>query len=397
MIPPTRALRIFSTNFESNDMFWIALCLLLIAAILLLANPFYRTHETDNAQQLEDLHAAMQRTEIELQAKTISKDEAETRRHDIAKRIIAIEDAPNMHALTKADRTIFMTLAIVVIMGAFGLYAVLGSPQMRIAKPKSIVDLSTPMQSPAQTLQSAITELEAHLEKNPDDAKNWQLLGWSYAKMERFAAAKTAYERALQLTPDNIDTLSSYGETLLFLSGGTVDEATLHIFEKALQIEPNDPRANFYKGLAKQQAGNEAEAFAIWVRLLKTAPKDAKWRTSLTAQIREWAIKLGRDIPIEAQLPIQRGPSATDIKAAQELTPKQREQMIQGMLVQLETRLKDQPDDLAGWQQLIRSHLVLKQTKQANTILAQARKALAKHPAKLKQINEFAKASGLKS
>ena len=46
------------------------------------------------------------------------------------------------------------------------------------------------------------------------------------------------------------------------------------------------------------------------------------------------------------------GPSAADITAAASLSDDERSEMINSMVAQLETRLIDQPDDLAGWLRL---------------------------------------------
>jgi cytochrome c-type biogenesis protein CcmH len=48
--------------------------------------------------------------------------------------------------------------------------------------------------------------------------------------------------------------------------------------------------------------------------------------------------------------------------------------MIASMVEQLADRLKDNPNDIAGWTQLARSYVVLKQTDNAKDALAQALK-----------------------
>lgn len=54
-----------------------------------------------------------------------------------------------------------------------------------------------------------------------------------------------------------------------------------------------------------------------------------------------------------------RGPSAEDVQAAQQMTPAQQQEMIRGMVGNLAERLKNDPNDLKGWQMLARSYGVL--------------------------------------
>src|SRR5688572_23035853 len=58
----------------------------------------------------------------------------------------------------------------------------------------------------AEQLQDLLKQLEARLEKNPDDANGWMLLGRSYASMQRYQQAISAYQRAYDLTRgENVD------------------------------------------------------------------------------------------------------------------------------------------------------------------------------------------------
>ena len=54
-----------------------------------------------------------------------------------------------------------------------------------------------------------------------------------------------------------------------------------------------------------------------------------------------------------------RGPSAEDMRAAERLTPEERQEMIRGMVEGLAERLEENPGDLAGWLRLGRAQAVL--------------------------------------
>ena len=54
-----------------------------------------------------------------------------------------------------------------------------------------------------------------------------------------------------------------------------------------------------------------------------------------------------------------RGPSSEDVRAAQQMSPEDRQAMIRGMVDGLAEKLKQNPDDLDGWLRLARSYGVL--------------------------------------
>jgi cytochrome c-type biogenesis protein CcmH len=65
---------------------------------------------------------------------------------------------------------------------------------------------------------------------------------------------------------------------------------------------------------------------------------------------------------------------------------------ITTMVGQLEMRLQRAPNDPNGWQQLIRSEVVLGDEDRARSALARARKAMAQNPAALAALGVEARA-----
>ncbi len=80
-------------------------------------------------------------------------------------------------------------------------------------------------------------------------------------------------------------------------------------------------------------------------------------------------------------------PNAAEIAAAAKQTPIQQDQSIVGMVQRLADRLKKDGSDVNGWLQLVRSYRVIEQQDKMQAALADARKALASDPDKLKQFN----------
>src|SRR3546814_12099544 len=77
-------------------------------------------------------------------------------------------------------------------------YKLVGTPGA-IDAPAAAVD-ATP-----RTMEEAVVQLEAELERNPGRADGWQLLARSYEMLDRRVEARDAYARALVLAPDDPD------------------------------------------------------------------------------------------------------------------------------------------------------------------------------------------------
>jgi cytochrome c-type biogenesis protein CcmH len=85
------------------------------------------------------------------------------------------------------------------------------------------------------------------------------------------------------------------------------------------------------------------------------------------------------------------GPSAADIAAAAQMNPDQQNQMIRTMVARLADKLKQDGSDVAGWERLLRAYMVLGEHDKAQAAAADARKALAGDPDKLRRLDDVIK------
>jgi cytochrome c-type biogenesis protein CcmH len=85
------------------------------------------------------------------------------------------------------------------------------------------------------------------------------------------------------------------------------------------------------------------------------------------------------------------GPTAADIAAAEQMKPDQQNEMIRTMVARLADRLKHDGSDVAGWERLLRAYMVLGDHAKALAAAADARKALASDPDKLRRLDEVIK------
>jgi cytochrome c-type biogenesis protein CcmH len=92
-----------------------------------------------------------------------------------------------------------------------------------------------------------------------------------------------------------------------------------------------------------------------------------------------------------------KGPNASDIAAAAQMAPTERNVMIEGMVARLAQRMAENGTDVDGWLRLIRAYSVLGERDKALTAVANARQALAGNNDNLRRIGKLAKELGLEA
>lgn len=165
-------------------------------------------------------------------------------------------------------------LAGVLLLAVAGLYRLLGTPAALHPQPE---------RGPA-TLQDAITQLQAALQRDPKQAEGWRLLGRAYASNQQPVQAHDAYAHAAQLLPDQPDVLVEAAEaSALADPRHRFDTQAVAMLQHALQVQPDEQRARWFLGISQRQAGNPAGAAKTWEPLL--AQVDARTAGPLRAQI----------------------------------------------------------------------------------------------------------------
>lgn len=237
---------------------------------------------------------------------------------------------------------------------------------------------------PAGSLDDAIERLESRLRENPDDAQGWRMLGWSYFEVARgagsdeafrtaIARSAAAYRRAAELEPGNAENWSSLGEALQVGTTEASPDAE-EAFRRALEIDPDDPRARYFLAVQKDLRGQHREAIEDWLALLRDTPAGAPWEADLRRTIQQVAGE--HDIEIASRMPPPSaataaipGPTREQMEAAKGIPPGEQDAMVRGMVDRLAQRLESNPRDAEGWIRLMRSRMVLNEPEAAQAAL----------------------------
>ena len=133
-----------------------------------------------------------------------------------------------------------------------------------------------------------VAKLEKHLQEAPEDTKGWVMMGRSYLELQRFDDAVTAFEHAKQLDAKNIDAKLGLGEALSMRSGSQITPEAAKLFEEAMTLEPQNPRALLYGGFAAAVRGDVSLARTRW-QTLKASHPPPELEKMLDARLAELA------------------------------------------------------------------------------------------------------------
>lgn len=273
-------------------------------------------------------------------AGSIAETDAAAARLEIERRALAAGDQPAaVPAAAQADSTLHKilspALALAIPLLALGLYLHIGRPGLPAAPGVAGATRPSPTTEPMDV---------AHLVKMAQD---------------RVAAQ-----------PDDAEAQSALGEALTLEADGTVTEPAVAAFRKAAALQPGDARAVYYLGLHDAQSGDSRAAITRWRELEARSPPDAPYLPMLRSEIARIARAANIEVPSAPQSTTPQ-PSREQQDTMATLTPEQRQQAIRGMVEGLAARLKDNPQDRAGWLRLANAWKVLGEN--ANAVDAYAR------------------------
>lgn len=365
---------------------WFVFALMTVAAIFAVLLPLGR----NGRAQVQGSEVAVykdQLAEIErdLAAGSIPAPDAEAARVEISRRLLAA--AASEPAVAPTSNLKWRRVAAVLALAglplvAIGVYMPLGSPRLQdfpLAERERGSGSGM-----AQSLENLVAQVQDHLEKNPTDGRGWNVLAPVLERLGRFDDAVRAYRNSLTYNGENAERRSDLGEALSAAAGGVVTAEAKTEFERAHALNADDPKANYFLGLAAEQDGRKDDAATIWRALLARAPADAPWRALVQSSL----ARVGGGGTMPAL-------SDETIAASKDMAEGDRNAMVRGMVERLATRLKQNGDDVESWLRLVRAYLVMGDRDKAMGASADARQAVASDAERLRQLNEGLRTLGL--
>jgi len=120
----------------------------------------------------------------------------------------------------------------------------------------------------APDLQSAVEQLQIKLTQQPEDVESWKLLGRSATVLGNFTLARDAFGEAYKRgEARDAEAIVGYAESRVLVDESEIDGQAAELFEQALALAPDNPRALWYGGITAFRRGNLALARERWVEL----------------------------------------------------------------------------------------------------------------------------------
>jgi cytochrome c-type biogenesis protein CcmH len=369
---------------------WLALAMMTGAAVLAVLWPLARRpNRLAPASDIAVYRDQLEEVRRDRAAGQIGEGEAAAAEREVSRRLIAAADASAADigsapskATTRRRRMVAVAVLILLPIWAAGIYLGLGSPTL----PDQPLAPRLAASRGSQSVDSLIAQVEAHLERRPDDGRGWEVIAPIYLRLGRFDDAVTARRNALRLNGETAEREAALGEALVFAANGVVTAEAKVAFDKTVALDAAHVQARYFIGLAAEQDADRDRAAEIWHALLADAPPNAPWIEFVRRALERVDANADRR---------PSGPSEEQVASSAELSGDQRNAMIRGMVERLSQRLQRDGSDPDGWLRLVRSYMVLGELDKARAVAGDARRALAGDPTKLRHFEDLVKALGL--
>jgi cytochrome c-type biogenesis protein CcmH len=306
-----------------------------------------------------------------------------------AEQAAAPQDAAKPSASTAVRLAVLAGAVVAPLLGA-GLYIYLGKPgvadQPFTERLKAWKD-SDPSQLDPQRMAAV---LQTIVQSRPDDVQPLTYLARAQAAYGNLPAATESMRKATRLAPKQPELWADLGLLLVAQNQGEESSASGDAFKQAVALDPTYPPARYHLARAKVTSGDVNGGLADWRALLAQLPAGDE-HTALETEIAATA-KAGHLVAVAS--PAQRRADAGQLPAAGAAQDGQlpadgsdQKKFILSMVARLASRLRQMPDDAAGWAQLIRSYAILGDASKMQTALNQAHKVFKDRPDDLKIVD----------
>jgi len=260
-------------------LFWIIGGAFIAVALLFLLPPLLKNRnaakavsgvarDTTNIDVYRDQLAEL---ESDLRSGVLDQAQYESGKQELQQRLLQDVDRRTEGGglRTEGGKISAVLVGVAVPLIAVLLYMQLGNPK---GLSPELVTESAQQQITPEQIEAMVVKLVERLKKTPDDAEGWAMLGRSYVVMERYADAVKAYDKAVTIVPDSPEWLVDYADVLAVTNGRSMAGKPTELLERALRIDPSNPKSLALAGTMEFERRNFAKAAEYWEKLLAIIP-----------------------------------------------------------------------------------------------------------------------------
>ena len=282
-------------------MFWLVAALLVVLCMAVLLQPLLRAappvRDADAVppgevyrDQLHELDGDLRRGTLDASLRHAAQDELGRRLlDDGAASPSGDANAPQQDAGAGRSPALASLLLAAIPSAAILLYLQLGNPVAlwRSGDVGPMAQDGMGHELSNAQVEGLVNQLAQRLRMQPDDAEGWYMLGRSYAAMERPADAAAAYAKAVELVPDEAALRADYADVLASVNGGSLQGPAQAQIERALALDPEQPKALALAASVAMERGDKAQAVAHWEHLYRLLPPQSQTAARIAANLAE--------------------------------------------------------------------------------------------------------------
>lgn len=267
--------------------FWVIAVLLAGAALAFVLPPLLGRRRAapdaaNNAANVAVYRDQLRELEADLAAGTLARDQYEDSRRELEARLLDdVRDPGTGTRAAKPVRGTAIAAGIAIPLVSILLYLTVGTPNALL--PQSPGGDSRGITR--QQIEGMVERLAARMGENPDDATGWVMLGRSYAVLDRFPEAVSAYANAVKRSPPDAQLLADYADALAMAQGRRLQGEPERIIAQALKVDPRNVKALALAGTAAFENHDFKGAIAHWRKILEVVPPDSDMADSIRDSI----------------------------------------------------------------------------------------------------------------
>ena len=203
--------------------------------------------------------------------------------------------ASSLAAPARPSTRLVVGLVALVTLIAVGGYAYTGSPSLAGLGKPPVVPSSAQATAPdgserevgLQQIAAMVDKLATRLKEKPDDAEGWTMLARSYTVLSRYRDALPAYQHAIALRPKDAGLLADYSDAIAAANDGKPNAESLALIDRALAIDPTQPKALALAGTVAFERGDFATAARQWQKIADALPPGSAFHQQVMANVDE--------------------------------------------------------------------------------------------------------------
>ncbi|MCK5903158.1 MAG: c-type cytochrome biogenesis protein CcmI [Cocleimonas sp.] len=306
-------------------MFWIfALLLLLLALGIILPPLFKKTEVVQDDRRDQNIQIAKDQLadlEVSFGKKEMTEAEYSARRDELEQSLYTdVENTQNNKKIEYANPAKLSAglMAVLIPAIAVGLYSLYGNPQAADPETAKIAK-NVPMTKDGKPdIDAMVSGLRKKLEAEPNNPEGWYMMGRSYMALKRYKGATEAYEKLLELKPNDAKVMLFLADAMAMANQGSITGRPTELIEKALTIEPKDRTGLWLGGMAAQEQGDHSKAIQRWNTLMpllsKSPDQQAEVRQLIAKSKKKMSPEALAKLATTTSTPLSTPPTAQPLK-----------------------------------------------------------------------------------